>query len=304
MISVTDPIQRAIDWTKKLLFGPFDFGKWCAIGFTAFLASFVSGGGGGGYRGRMPGSKGFGGAAHMPSPEDAFQAVWHWCLGHLALVGVLAVLALVVMVVFQWLGARGLFMFLDNVVHGRGEIAAPWTRFRVHANRVLAAILILDVAYLAVSAVAVWVGWSLARQDIADMEFGAHAIAGILAAAAILVPCLLVLGIVSLLLRDFVVPVMYLRNCTVGEGFGILRRELLAGRGGSFVLFYLMKAVLFLAAAVVIMFGVCITCCTAGLPYVSSVVFLPVFVFFRAYSLEFMAQCGAEWRILPEGSGH
>jgi len=42
---------------------------------------------------------------------------------------------------------------------------------------------------------------------------------------------------------------------------------------------------------------VCLTCCMAAIPYVSSVVFLPVAVLFRAYSLHFMAQFGPEWDV-------
>jgi len=46
--------------------------------------------------------------------------------------------------------------------------------------------------------------------------------------------------------------------------------------------------------------GCCLTCCVALLPYVSSVVFLPVHVFFRSYSLCFLEQFGEEWRIIQE----
>jgi hypothetical protein len=44
--------------------------------------------------------------------------------------------------------------------------------------------------------------------------------------------------------------------------------------------------------------GCCLTCCLALLPYLSSVVFLPIHVFFRCYSLKFLEQFGEEWRIL------
>ena len=53
------------------------------------------------------------------------------------------------------------------------------------------------------------------------------------------------------------------------------------------------------AALILVMFLSCLTCCVAGLPYVGSVVFLPIYVFFRGYSLYFLAQCGEEWKMLP-----
>jgi hypothetical protein len=38
----------------------------------------------------------------------------------------------------------------------------------------------------------------------------------------------------------------------------------------------------------------------AAIPYVASVVFLPVGVFFRAYPLAFLEQVGPEWRLLRD----
>ncbi len=37
-LSVTNPISAALDRTKRILFKPFDIGKWFVLGFCAFLA--------------------------------------------------------------------------------------------------------------------------------------------------------------------------------------------------------------------------------------------------------------------------
>lgn len=50
----------------------------------------------------------------------------------------------------------------------------------------------------------------------------------------------------------------------------------------------------------IIFFGTCLTCCIAGLPYISSDVFLPIFVFDRAYSLYFLRQFGDHYNLLME----
>lgn len=299
MISVTDPIQRSIDRTREVLFAPFAFGKWCAMGFTVFLANFLSGGGGSGGNfnrsKRMAGGETWGGRA----PLEALDLARTWVLGHLGLVVTLAALVLILILVLQWLGSRGQFMFLDNVVNNRGQVVEPWKRFREHGNRVFLFNLLLSLAGLALFAACGYAAWRLARPDILAEEFGAAAVRGLLVAVGTMLPLALVLGMTGLVLRDFVIPVMYLRGCTVGEGFKAFWSELLPGRSGSFALFYLLKLCLSVAAFIVIMFGSCLTCCMAGLPYVSSVVFLPIFVFFRAYSLYFMAQCGQEWQMLP-----
>lgn len=37
-VSVTDPVSEALDWTGRVLFQPFDAGKWFTLGFCAWLA--------------------------------------------------------------------------------------------------------------------------------------------------------------------------------------------------------------------------------------------------------------------------
>ena len=44
-ISVSDPVESAWMGTKKILFQPFDIGKWFALGFSAWLATLLEGGG-------------------------------------------------------------------------------------------------------------------------------------------------------------------------------------------------------------------------------------------------------------------
>ena len=61
-----------------------------------------------------------------------------------------------------------------------------------------------------------------------------------------------------------------------------------------------MKIVLGLGAAMIIMLGTCLTCCLAALPYVYAVVFLPLFVFDRAYSLYFLRQFGNQYNLVVD----
>jgi hypothetical protein len=44
-MSVTLPVGQAMDRVKKVLFQPFDFGRWLVIGFCAWLAYLGEGGG-------------------------------------------------------------------------------------------------------------------------------------------------------------------------------------------------------------------------------------------------------------------
>lgn len=302
MLSAADAVQRAFDWTRKVLFAPFDLGKWCVMGFTLFLAHFFSGGGNG-FQARNP-WRGFSRAGFGTSPLAALSEVRDWVLLHLPLVTLLGTLLLALILVFQWLGARGQFMFLDNVVNDRARVAEPWNRYRQQGNRVFLFRILLDACGLALLALCAWMGWRIGRFDLMEMRFTIHFLRAVLVILAVALPVGFVLAMVDLVLRDFVIPVMYVRGCNVGEAFGVLWVEVVRARTGAFVLFYLLKLGLFLAAAILITFVTCLTCCAAAIPYVSSVVFLPVDVFFRSYSLAFLGQAGAEWDLLARPADH
>ena len=46
-INVVEPISPALERVKRMLFQPFDLGKWFVIGFCAWLACLGEGGGSG-----------------------------------------------------------------------------------------------------------------------------------------------------------------------------------------------------------------------------------------------------------------
>ena len=43
-ISVAEPVSPALERVKRILFQPFDLGKWFVIGFCAWLAQLGEGG--------------------------------------------------------------------------------------------------------------------------------------------------------------------------------------------------------------------------------------------------------------------
>lgn len=300
MISITDPIQPAIAHTRRMLFEPFSAEKWFVLGFCAFLAHLGSGG-----------SYNYNGnpfdRAHQGASPD-FSAVSAWISEHLPLViglGVLLfVLILVLSVLFQWLSSRGQFMFLDGVARNRAEIVEPWTRFQPLGNQLFRFRLMLMLLTFAFLIVCVGLGILIALPDLHAKTFSGSALTAILGAGGLLILGLMALGLVSLVLRDFIVPIMYLRNVRTAEAWAVWRQELLPGHGWHFVGFYLMNCLLWIGSALLMLLGCCLTCCLALLPYLSSVVFLPIYVFFRSYSLGFLAQFGDGWTIIetPETS--
>jgi hypothetical protein len=294
MVSITAPIQPALDHTKRILFEPFSWQKWFVLGFSLFLAQL---GGGGSFN--------FNGNPfdHSRSGSGAdFGSMTTWISEHLPLIIALGVvvfiLILALTVVFQWLGSRGQFMFLDGVAQNRAEVAEPWNRLRTLGDQLFRFRLLLILGTFGLFFVCGGLGLLIALPDVHAHTFGHSGLLALLVAGGLLLLGLLLVSAISLLLRDFVVPIMYRREVGTTEAWRVLRQELLPGHGWSFLGFYLMNLILWIPAVLLIVIGCCLTCCLALIPYLSSVAFLPIFVFFRCYSLCFLEQFGEAWRII------
>jgi len=298
-ISVIDPIARALAHTKRILFQPFDLGKWCVLGFTAFIALLSDGGGGMGGGFNIPNGAG------RNNKINGDQVI-AFITDHLALIGgiavVVIVLALALSALLLWLGSRGKFMLLDNVAHNRAEVVAPWNYFRSLGNSLFVFEFLLTVVIfllvLLVLAGAVAIAW----RDIAARVFGDAALGAVIEAVIGLALIVCVAALVKSVLRHFVVPVMYLRNLPVLAALRVFGDELLAGHVWSFVKFLLMCLVLGMATgALILLVGCCtccIGCCLMAIPYLGTVLLLPVIVFWRCYALYFLEQFGAQWRVI------
>ena len=118
-LSATEPVQRAIDRTRALLF-LFDLSKWMVLGFAWFLASL--GEGGGRFSGNFPnGAGGSGSGSKGPCPTMVSDAIT-WIHANLSLVIVMSVVGFLLLVALGllvvWVSCRGKFVFLDGVVTG------------------------------------------------------------------------------------------------------------------------------------------------------------------------------------------
>jgi hypothetical protein len=109
-------------------------------------------------------------------------------------------------------------------------------------------------------------------------------------------------AIVQKLTLDFVVPIMFLRRNRCLAAWRELG-SLISGYVGTFILYFLFQIVLAIAIAVIVFGAIIITCCIAGclmlIPYVGTVLLLPVLMFKRCYSLYFLAQFGRDYDVFP-----
>ena len=116
-----------------------------------------------------------------------------------------------------------------------------------------------------------------------------------------LLALILALIYIGFMLEDFVIPLMYRHSITTTQAWGkflALHRT----SGGYFFLYAFWKVILALVALVCIVAAGLLTCCVGFvlmiIPYIGSVLLLPVSVFFRFLGPEFLRQFGSEYDIL------
>jgi hypothetical protein len=179
-------------------------------------------------------------------------------------------------------------------------VVLPWNRFAAQSNSLFLFRVVLGLMALGLMGGLFALGISDFDQLIQRAELSARSsirFAAVLFSAA-------GVGLVFLVVRkltiDFVVPIMFLRGVTCRAGWAELL-DLLGQRAGNFLLYLLFSLVLSLAIGILVLAVVLLTCCVAGcllaLPYLGTVVLLPVLVFRRAYSAWYLAQYGGELNV-------
>jgi hypothetical protein len=124
----------------------------------------------------------------------------------------------------------------------------------------------------------------------------------------VIAACVFIIVLVVLiwsLISNFMIPIMYRRRCRAYEAFRSVT-SLIAAHPGEIVLYCLFLIALGVASIVVACVATCATCCLAAIPYVGTVILLPVFILFRSFSLLFLRQFGPDYDVwasfVPPGS--
>jgi len=299
-IHYIQPLERAYDRMKRALFKPFDLGKWLAVGFTAFLADLLSGSRGSGFSYKHHRGDEGDIARIAEWPEMAIE----WLRDHpvwLVVIVVGAIAAIVLLALLTWLSSRGVFMFLHNVTHDRAEVVAPWRTCRNLADSLFLFRLCLGLAAM-VLLVGAGLGWFFLIRPEMSAEFPAGPLVLLVLLALVAALLGLIWSLVSFFTTSFVVPIMYKHNLAVLDAWGRFA-SLLSSNPWPFLLFTVITAVILVGTMLVAFVAGCLTCCIGllllSLPYVGSVILLPVWYTLRAYSLEFLAQWGPEYTLFP-----
>ncbi|MBN1457258.1 MAG: hypothetical protein JW912_05350 [Sedimentisphaerales bacterium] len=293
-ISIIEPISEAIEKTKQILFNPFDWKKWFAIGFCAWLANLCQGGGSGG--GNMNG---------FQNDQGQVTAVRDTISTHLPLVitigSIIFVLVVTIIILCLWLSSRGRFMFLNCVAKNTDQVKLPWNKYREQGNSLFLFRLtagIISFVCIAVLGGLVAIAVVMLKNNSATLI--APAIVMLVLALLILLPTIIAVSLLFKFTKDFVVPIMYLKGTKTIQAWKDFL-ELLRNNKLNLLLYILFQILITICITIIIVALTCLTCCIAGcilaLPYIGTVLLLPVFVFCRSYSLCYLRQYGSQFDV-------
>ena len=284
-IEIFKPFGEAFELMKKILFQPFELKKWLVIGFAAWLANFGAGGGGiGNFNypdNRREGAEKFNEAiGQIPQPV----LITGIC--------VLICVVLLLIVLFAWLRARGRFIFVDCVVRNRAAIVEPWKEFRAEGNSfflfsLLAVLVVIAVIVIAGLVLIVpFIPWHGQAQPGVAFWIG----------FSLFVFVAVCLAFVWALVSRLMIPIMYRQRCPARLAFAQVV-DLVSSHPGPILLYVLFLLLLTVAAVMISCAVTCATCCIAAIPYVGTVILLPIPVTLGAFSLLFLQQFGPDYDV-------
>lgn len=164
----------SLEWTSTVLFRPFRLKKWLILGFVAFMAGYLGGGGNfrlpnlpmGEHR-KADAAPSIYTVVRSPalqhSPEDSsvsesemlaefFKKLPVWVFV------VSGALLLAFIVLFNWLGARFSFIFIDNVVASRACVRKPFKEYRAIGNSLFLFNMAYTLIFLSLLAIIISLG--------------------------------------------------------------------------------------------------------------------------------------------------
>jgi hypothetical protein len=293
-VSVIAPISPAIEQVRLMLFRPFDLYKWLIVGFCAWL-SYLGQGGGPVLDFR------FGGHQQMPSVHTIKSALIENLPWIIIAAGIFIPIGIILWLTFCWLSSRGKFMFVHCVAGNKAEAVVPWKKFAGHSNSLFLFRIIFGLAAVA-AIVLLLVPGVIAAIVLQHSEMINVAAPGLLLAIFIVIVAAIVIALVIKFTNDFVVPIMFLQTASCLAGW----RTFLALLGSNklrFVLYILFCFVISLVIIFIILtvclIGCCCCCASVLLfvPYIGTVLLLPLFVFIRSYSLFYLRQFGTQFDV-------
>lgn len=187
-------------------------------------------------------------------------------------------------------------MFLDNVVHNRSQVTQPWHEFKEQANSLFLWRLGFGLIVFATGLLFVIQAFLLAK-DIYLRGFELEFLGPIIGMAVLILMVVVVVSYIIAFLNNFVIPIMYKNRIHTNSAWRIFL-SFFARYWGNFILFGIVLFLLRVAAVIVIFTAGLLSCCIGLIliiiPYIGSVILLPISYTFRGFGPEFLAQFGEQ----------
>ena len=303
MQTLSDALSQAFRKMKMTLFSPFSLPLWFTLAFPAFLANLGSGGFGFNFM-------------QTPSKEKISNVLTEHLLLILLLLASLAVVAMILSVVLYWLSSRGRFIFLDMLVHGTDaeRFGNRWRRFKTPANSFFQIKLVFYLSYIVCALIGIlgllpflipllnsiaekdvihlpYLNYSALPPDLQSLYLG---VCLFLIAAGFL--GILVLAILETIFNDYGALLMYRKGIS---GWAALQSSLAAIREQPlrFVKYIWGLILIQILSALAILAFLIVTCCCIGyilllIPYISTVVMMPIIYTRWQFILEYFGDSG------------
>lgn len=252
-LNAIDAVRPAIERTRAELFQPFRIGIWLRFAALAILTGEMSSGGGVpnfGYH--MPAqpngsSQAFAAAARVPFTWPPLHKVLPFIIAG-------AIVFVLLYLLFLWISSTLRFVLLEGVITGQPRIRQGWRRWSLHGNALFAWRLVFTIIVMAAYAVfiglPVFAAWRAGVFRSPHDHLIALILGGLLFGllAAIVAIATLVVWVLT---KDFVVPMMAAEGISPVEAWRRLSL-LMRPRKGSYAGYVLFKAVLALAAGIIV----------------------------------------------------
>jgi len=304
--------SNAYSKLKIILFKPFCFEKWLILALCVWLVNTFE----------NYGQQGFGFIGNLKS-EQFFQvknfnlkAAASSFIGNAnsfteAKIGMSLILAItlifiisiVITFILLWLKSRFNFIFLDNLKSNTQRISGPWKYYKHVGNSCFLWTICFQLISFLVGAVIFIVFIIFLFNILSRVQESAYAITILaLAIAPFLSIFFLIYIITATLFKHFVIPVMYKMEINSIPAWKIVM-SLISNNPASFIKYLLMLLLYSTISVFVVLLLVLCTCCLLGclfsMPiaggYISSLVLLPIFLFFRLLGVEYLAQFGEDY---------
>jgi hypothetical protein len=298
-IKYWEPVGSAWRRMVEVLFRPFDLGKWMVMGFAAWFAGLNAGGGS--YSSSNFGDR-FNGC-DAGSFNETLRYIWIEYGTLILTVGSgLLLFGLVFGLLMSWVGARGKFIFLDNVIHNRAAIVEPWKKYRMQGNSLFLWNLALGCIALVLLLLILAICFPMAWPMVTTHSNIALGIAGISLGLLLLLIYALFFSYLGVFVYDFILPIMLQHQIGIRAAW-VRFLSILKPNFGKFILYGLIRYLLSIGIGMAMMAAFLLSCCcllfVSAIPYIGTVLLLPVFVFYRFIGIEFIRSFGAEFDMAP-----